>query len=217
MKRKICVLVLAAVTAGGVFAQEIQFSAGAGGLFSMDLSGGYTGSYQGNYIKIPYIGENSFLGYGGFGFFDADFAVLQVGFFTGDSELTESAQKLSTGKGSLMGLDIALLGKYPISGGEGITYFPLFGAKYRRVLSAKFGSYEYPNPGDMSAISIQAGGGIDYSLSDSMYMRGQILYGFRLASKFDDDRLKQLKALGVDAEKSFSQELDFNLAVGFKF
>ena len=62
MKKSISLLVLLALTAAASFAQSIDLSAGAGGLFSAGLNGGVSAS--GGKITM------TTLNFGGFAFFD---------------------------------------------------------------------------------------------------------------------------------------------------
>jgi hypothetical protein len=216
-KKMILVLLVAMVAIGGVFAQDIKLSAGAGGLFTSELFGGGVGSdKQKVELTAPLIGG------GGVAFFDATYAALQVGFFVGKATPTQIVDGKSTAgdAATVMGLDLALLGKYPIMINNELTVFPLLGAKYRVVVSIKDkDENKSNNPGDASTLFVQAGGGADYALSDTMYLRGQVLYDLNLGiSKSQDDTVKSAKTQGAsDAAARLGHGIDVNVMVGFRF
>ena len=93
-----------------------------------------------------------------------------------------------------MGLGFGILGKYPFNFGK-VTAFPLLGVEYRLALSVKDENGkrvdDYPglSSGDFSAFWFQFGGGLDYALTDALYLRGSALYGIRLANKFEENTI----------------------------
>jgi hypothetical protein len=133
-KRVFLGLVLAAAVVRGAFAlPEFKLSAGGGGYFTSDFGGGFEASGGGETMsyKTPYFGG------GLFGFFDATYAEVSLGFwFGGGTSKSESSFGDSEADMSLMGLDIGLLGKYPFAINEKLSVFPLLGITYRIMLSA---------------------------------------------------------------------------------
>jgi hypothetical protein len=217
------VLVLAAFTAIGAFAlPELKLSAGGGGYITTDFGGGAEASYMGQTgsSKNPYTGG------GVFALFDATYGELSLGFFGGGGT-NEDSGALGSGKSdtSVMGLDIGLLGKYPFAINDKFTVFPLLGITYRAMLSAKFDGNQYKNskgddaPGDFSALWFRFGGGVDYSFTNALYLRGDLLYGLRVASKAENDMVDYFKELtpGVDAKTLLGHGLEIKVAVGYRF
>jgi hypothetical protein len=215
MKKRIFLgLVLVTVAAGGAFAlPEFKLSAGAGGYFTSDFGGGVEGSSSGRTasVKIPYAGG------GGFAFFDATYAELSLGFWGGGGTFTlEGDSSKSEADLSFMGLDIGVLGKYPLAVSEKLSIAPLFGITYRAMLSVKDENDENDendgDAGDFSALWFKFGGGVDYSFTDALYLRGGFLYGVRLSNKFENDLVDT-----EDAKPLLGHGLEVKIAVGYRF
>jgi hypothetical protein len=207
-KKNLAVLVIAALTASGVFAQGFGLSAGVGGYFGSDFGGGY--EVLSKKTEMPYFGG------GGFAFFDATYAELSVGVLAGALTMKGGSKDTSN---SLMNLDIALLGKFPIAVGSSLTVFPLLGADYQVTLSLKDEDGEDLEnsdgdkmAGDFSALWFKFGGGLDYAITDNLYLRFEALYGIRLANKIETDEKDD-----HDADVLLGHGLTAKLAVGFKF
>ncbi|MDR0409366.1 MAG: hypothetical protein LBH18_03105 [Spirochaetaceae bacterium] len=220
-KKCLLVLILAGVLAGGIFAQEaaskgaISLSAGVGGYFTSDFGGGIEVSGEPS-IKTPYAGGGAFL------FFDASYVELSMGFFGGGGKTTiEIGSRGSRDRdASYMGLDIGLLGKYPITINEKMSVFPLLGITYRVMLSAKDEDGNESknrdgedNAGDYSALWFKLGGGADFSLTDKIYLHSGLLYGLRLANKAENDMIDG----NSDAKARLGHGLEVKVAVGFRF
>jgi hypothetical protein len=219
-KTGLLVLVLAAFAAAGAFAlPEFKISAGAGGYFTSDFGGGVEAS-MGGYtmsVKTPYAGG------GGFAFLDATYAELSLGFFGGGGT---SKTEMPAGFGSseeidfsITGLDIGLLGKYPFAVSDKLTVFPLLGITYRVMLSVKEkeSGIEYDDPGDFSALWFKLGGGLDYSFTDALFLRGDLLYGLRLANKMEKDMIDDMDYPGADTKALLGHGLEVKLAIGYRF
>ena len=219
-KKRVLVLVLAMVgIAGGVFAlPEFKLSAGGGGYFTNDFGGGVeTGDPKVSY-KTPYAGG------GGFVFFDATYAEVDVGFFGGGGKFKmESGSSTTEVDTSYMGLDIGLLAKYPFALGEKFTLSPLLGITYRFMLSAKMDGTNYQNsdgddaPGDFSALWIRLGGGLDYSLTSNLFLRGQALYGLRLENGYEYDHTGANASATNGGSRLLGHGLEVRIAAGYRF
>ena len=204
-------LVIAALVAGGAFAQ-IQMSAGAGFV----SNGGRLG--KATYDKAPadetYTMSDSAVG--GFLFFDATYAELSVGILSGKTTNVtrdfKATYKDKDGKDvtytsaseeqfSTTGLDISLLGRYPVQVGK-MTVSPLLGVGYTIVLGIKDNAGNDPwekddkkgnfqgdyakfkgKAGDYSTFRIQLGAGADFDITDQIYFRVQGLGFYRLPTK----------------------------------
>ena len=217
-KKGLLVLVLAALVVGGAFAQaEFRLSAGVGGYFTSDFGGGYKMSLDGMAIstKLPYVG------FGGFAFFDATYAELSFGFFGTDGAMVVEADGASVSTGLYYtGLDISLYGKYPFVISDKLSLFPLLGVSYRVIVGLKDDDgNDADEPGDMSALWFRLGGGLDYSFTDSIYLRAGILYGIRLGNQFEADLQSAAKDLHPNGsvESLLGHGLEVKVAVGFRF
>jgi len=241
MKKCLLGFAMAALVAGGAFAQ-IPLSAGVGGYFTSDFGGGMKLSADGGFSNET---KANYAGGGGFLFLDAFFAQLSFGFFGGggspESKQTFNGQTTTEKMDqSLTGMDIGLMGKYPIAVSDKLTVFPMLGMVYRIILSGSQtengketkwdgktpdGSTQAnPKAGDFSALWFRLGGGADFALTEQLYLRGALTYGIRLANKFEKDMADEFKKMmeaqgftGIDASKRLGHGLDFSLGIGYKF
>jgi len=233
MKKGLLVLVLAILVSTGAFA---QMSAGAGLFFANDFGGGGIISES-----IPPFGtleltmEMPNAGFGTFGFFDLTYAEVTIGFYSGKGDMTmrlkipgvgEMSEKI--GEISFTGVNFGLLGKYPISVGNAVTLFPLLGIEYQRVVSGEIieGGYTFrlssKEAADFSTLWFKAGAGMDYSLTDMMYLRFSFLYGLRLANKLEKELVEMFAEdfediPGVSVDTRLGHGLTIKAAIGFKF
>ncbi|MDR1760384.1 MAG: hypothetical protein LBR60_07655 [Fibrobacter sp.] len=212
---------------GITFAQpDFKLSMGLGGYLTSDFGGGVEVSEISQSVSAYYTYGFPYSGEGGFIFLDATFAELSLGFFVGSHY--ETIDFLGDDKEndlSYMGLDISLLGKYPITIKKKFLLYPLLGANYRIMLSVKNGyESQYKNnsgdsaPEDFSALWFRLGGGIDYPFTEHIFLRTQALYGIRLSNKFEDDTVHFYeKTEGASAKARIGHGLDIKLAIGYQF
>jgi len=140
-------------------------------------------------------------------FFDMVFVELLLGFFGANGtsriipmkeeiiiDLTKKEVDVSYG-----GLDIGFLGKFPFTAGEVLTVFPLLGIQYRSILlfKNKTGNYKDYDPLVFSALWFKFGGGMDYSINDSIFLRGQVMYGVRLPNKIEKYLVSGSDKIGI--------------------
>jgi len=210
-KKGLLVLVLAAIVAGGAFAQDVALSAGIGGTFAA--------SFDSIFDK-----DNSFdyrtVGGGFFAFFDATYAVAEVGMLFGGLQYGTDGKIEDDPTIDVSYLTLGLFGKFPIEL-EGFTLFPLLGVQIDLGLSAK-------NEGDdittdtkilsemLDRFWIKLGVGADFNLSDSIYLRPLFLWGLNFGTQNLRDYLDLVKVFNSDVA-GFYHGLEFRLAVGFKF
>jgi hypothetical protein len=210
IKKCLLLLILLGIITGGVFAQSKSeskswYSIGAGGYFSSDFGGGVQTSSSSK-KETPYIGG------GAFAFFDATYGQLSVGMFSVNGEMDEER--------SLFGVDFTLLGKFPFQIDEYFSLFPLLGLEYHLVLTAiDSEKYQYKNDGyqallDFSALWFKAGAGLDFSFNKTLYLRGELLYGLRIANKYE---LDSVAAIGSSAAPLLGHGLNIRLALGYRF
>jgi hypothetical protein len=223
IKKSVLMLVLLGVIVGSSFAQSQSeskpesdpksrslFSIGAGGYFSNDFGGGIK-------LKNATSEINPYLGGGFFVYFDATFAELSVGMLNGDGDFYEVASS-SHSKRTFDALDIGLSGKLPIPIGEVFTFFPLVGVDYRLALNAKAGTVEFG--GDrtktreyLSALWFKAGAGLDFFFNESIYIRGNVMYGIRLTNKHDTERYTN----NAGSTYLLGHGATIKLALGYRF
>jgi hypothetical protein len=162
--------------------------------------------------------------YGGYVFVDAAWAELSLAFQGGYNTWEERytaklkdgmvvADQPSKGTGMEGMLGITLLGKYPFTLTERLSIFPLAGLEYQITLwqfrDPEIGPlYSRTNPiwernADGTAYSLSAwnslfvdiGAGLDLELNARLFLRTELLYGFRLQTPYEVDALKKVKTM----------------------
>ena len=218
-KKCLLALVIITLAATGAFAQ-IKLSVGGGVSFSADFGGGvdisgYVSPY-GN-VSGSEILENS--GFGFYGFLDIDYIEVSLSFVWGDGTATDSGN-LWEYPGSanyfFSTMNIGVLGKYPIHMGRMIV-FPALGIDYNMVSSMRFNGYEMPNSGDFTAMWIRFGGGFDYSINADLFIRGTLMYGVRLASKFENNLANAASNQGLSSSIIMGSGPIIRVGVGYRF
>jgi opacity protein-like surface antigen len=217
-KKTLAVFILAALAASGIFAQEQEqpkglLSAGGGALIGGDFGGGI--EYDGGKSKTPYFGGGVFL------FFDATYGELSLGFLAGGGKWGDDDD---TKPATITNLNIGLLGKYPFAINKQLSIFPLLGIDYQITVAQKLDGTTHQNkdgddaPGDFSALWFKFGVGTDFDITSNLYLRGEVLYGFRLTSKAEKDTKDMFEAMGQsDVKPLLGHGLDVKIAVGYRF
>jgi len=213
-KKLFLFLIAAAFGAAGAFAHafadafahafadafaQVPLSFGVSASLISDFGGGVSGRVsEANGAFAGLLGNEvyshgSYTGLASSIFLDARFVQLSFGHFT-----SAGSNRSRHGSGlfptehtghSPSGLEIGLLGKFPVELSPRITVFPLAGIAYRVILS---GSLYAPtlgadNPSHASALWFRLGGGMDFSLNENMFLRGAVSYGLRLRSRWEND------------------------------
>jgi hypothetical protein len=215
-KKIVLALVLATFVAGGAFS---QMSIGAGGFIGGDFGGGAEASVSGTKVKA----ETPYFGGGAFAFLDFVFAELSIGISGGGGDMKVSSGGSTKWDWSITNFNIGLLGKYPVAMNNRLLLFPLFGIDYLIALSVKDDDDYIENvfdidAGDFSALWFKFGGGVDYSLTNKIYLRFEALYGIRLANKAEKDMVDDAKDSGAsDVKALLGHGLTVKMAVGYKF
>ncbi|MCL1992553.1 MAG: hypothetical protein FWG66_06380 [Spirochaetes bacterium] len=206
MAKKLFLLFFAAaLPAAGAFAQtgaQLPLSFGFSASISGDLGGGVSGRIteadgdprrlgEAIYSHGPYSGRGSSI------FLDARFVQFSVGYFQGtSSERTTGPMYPVTHRlsSTLTWLEFGLLGKFPVELSDRITVFPLGGLAYRLMLTNSVPlnplseSLINPfNPLHASALWFRIGGGIDFNLSQAVFLRSSFTYGLRLRSRWENN------------------------------
>jgi hypothetical protein len=214
MKRMVFISILPVFLSMNVFAADFSISAGGGGLLGYTftrytLEGGDTKSTQ----------SMDRVDYGGFLFFDATYGELSVMIQGGYNSYTEnmiySTAQLagSKGTGTELSLGFSLMGKYPFEINEKFTWFPLLGIEYQIAMTQKRrpdGDLVYDRTnGDLpedrdkdgkpyplsawNSLWIDIGAGADYNISGPLFLRTELLFGFRLSTGYEAGALEVVK------------------------
>ncbi|MCL2599820.1 MAG: hypothetical protein FWD88_01365 [Treponema sp.] len=239
-KKGLLALVLAAFVAGGVFAQDIRFSAGGGFIFDGGRVGGigfedrdeWTGGWE-EWEDLMFVRHS---GFGGFVFLDATFAELAISFmggpavFGGRGSWSDSDGDSGTWHegmfGSFLALDFSLLGRFPVAVGDGnLSIFPLLGIGFNVVLASRdangdgifdeMGYYDEfdHGPTSLSTFRIQFGAGADIDIADNVFLRIQGLAHYRFPASFFNDT----DLWGNDANPRGGFGGTAKIGIGFRF
>jgi opacity protein-like surface antigen len=236
MKRILLIVIIVTGLVSFAWGQNaLDFSIGGGGYISNDFGGGFESriSFLGQSITatlpMPYFGG------GGYVFFDATYLETSFGMFFGGGEweiATSSPlnQTQRIGKFEFQGLHIGLLGKYPFAINPKAKLFPLLGFDYTIVLTAKLEGQEVDNPKDWNHFIFKFGGGSDFFITDSLFIRLEALYGIRLTTKAEQDYADDIKTMllylinqyagftpNVTSETLLGHGFTAKLALGYKF
>jgi len=203
------VAAMATISTTGAFAQ-VPLSFGVGSSLISGFGGGVSGRVTEAGDVVPFrLGNEvyrheSYTGRASSIFFDAHFVQLSLGYFSGTSA-TRSRSSASnpgvaaptvTGSAGRSGIEIGLLGKFPVGLSDRVTVFPLGGIAYRLVLT---GTPMPPidlgggnnnlslNPFYLSALWFRLGGGMDFALTQGVFLRSTITYGIRLRNRWEND------------------------------
>jgi opacity protein-like surface antigen len=214
-KKNLLVLVMVVFAAHGVFAApELKLSAGVGGIANMGMGGGYEYPNGKTEIYMPAVDG------GVFAFFDATFVELSLSFSGGFSRFKTFSPTIADTDFSTTNFTIGLLGKYPFEITQKFSLFPLLGIEYQIVTSLKTeDGNDLKNAkgedasGDFNALWFKLGAGMDYSFTEKIYLRANLLYGIRLPNKFEEDSVEYLK----NANVLVGQGMTIKLAVGYRF
>jgi len=168
-------------------------SFGAGVFFAGDFGGGVVWGND-EVMAMPYSGGGAYL------FFDAVYTEAFAGVSVGGGkwESNNVADKNRLPDMSRVCLNFGVFAKYPFDVG-GVKLFPLLGIDYEASVSGKVtaaNGTEYPfdgtggfpvKAGELSALWVKFGGGVDVGLSDVVYLRAELLYGLRTANTFEQN------------------------------
>lgn len=243
MKKYIFLCIILITGTYRMFAVDFSLSAGGGGILGYTFTR-YTLEMEDNKGSQKQTMDR--LNYGGFLFFDATYAELSVILLGGNNSWAESMKTPSivvsdnSGTGTEMSLGFSLLGKYPFTINEKITWFPLAGIEYYIALVQKRqyeggGNYDRTSGitpedrdknGDTYSLSawnsfwINIGAGLDYSFTNSLFLRSEILFGFRLQTKYETGVLEMNKEMfGTKDPKlgGLTGSPNVKIALGYQF
>ena len=184
MKKLIAILVVAFVAMSATFA--IDMSAGGGLVFGST-------SYKYDYDTGDDISDSASM-YGAFGFFDATYIQVSIGYNKVNSDNESSS------------IEFDFLGKYPFPIGKKFTIFPLAGLGYQKCVSVDSG-----DEADFSHFVLKGGVGGDFAITEKLYARATALFDYFLDNKTERDLQDD-----YDAKVSM-YGFEFSAAVGYKF
>lgn len=173
------------------------------------------------------------LNYGGYLFFDATYVQLNVSFYGGSTSLESENNTYVSGNKvdsnttpfdkTTSSMSIGLLGKYPFELNK-FTLFPMIGVSYQIFFSGAYGDDYAKNSietkaSDFNSLWFNVGGGVNYALTEKIFINFEALYGFKLMpteyDKNSDDFIE-----GKDNGKRTSgwvNTFTARLGVGYRF
>jgi len=110
-------------------------------------------------------------------------------------------------------INIGAFAKYPLKCGEHVKIFPLMGLDYAASISGKI-KYSNPEANALSSLWFKFGGGIDFDMGKTIYLRSELIYGLRAANTFEHFCADRLQS---DVEAKFGQEFGVKIGVGARF
>jgi opacity protein-like surface antigen len=183
--------------------------------------------------------------YGGFLFVDATYCELAVSLRGGHSSYEERMATVGgttggPGTGTEMALGFSLLGKYPLRINEKMTWFPLLGAEYQVALlewRKPRGDAVYDRTGGKlpedqdkdgdpyplsawNSLTIDLGAGLDYALNEGLFLRGELLFSFRLQTAYETGALELAKyqfSTSDVALKGLTGGPTLRISLGYRF
>jgi opacity protein-like surface antigen len=176
------------------------------------------------------------VGGGIYGFFDATYVEAAAALIFNTASQTVAIPNLPDISSSMRGdethtytftqLNLSLMLKYPFSLGNKWKIFPLLGVdsqialgNYDKNLKNDFQKvanmgYSMPNLGDYwNSLWIKLGGGADFTIFGNLFIRGELLYGFKLNSKFENDMADYWK----EDIRGLANGFNFRLGLGYTF
>ena len=220
MKKAVFVLVLLAVAAVA-FGQ--RFAAGGGTVFDANfLNGVYFKPAQAGEFGREYFAGQQVMAPGGFLFFDARYAAVEVsvshGWITAVTNATATGDLEGVAQGGALSVGISALGKLPFSTGSTVTLFPMLGIHYNRVVlgTGDLADAHFTEIADFSQVGLLGGLGGDFTLSGPVFVRAEALFHFRFPSRYFRDYRRVLAEEGP-ARTTFGMGPRLKVGVGYRF
>ena len=233
---------------GNLWAADFSLSAGAGGLIG-GLFTRYTlkadGAIDGNPMKVDAGQDMNQFNYGGLVFFDATYGEFSLSIQNGINNWQQildigglESNTPTKGNGWESMLGFSLLGKYPFRLGERFTLFPLMGMEYQAALvqertqpdgyiyDRSDGLREKDKDGnayklsDWNSLFVNVGCGADFAIRGKFFVRGEILYSFRLMTSYETKNLEYMKVMTGDNDPKLTgltSGPSFRLSAGYRF
>jgi len=248
MKKTLFFLFLAGAFCWNLWAADFTLNAGVGGLIG-GLFTRYNlkadGVIDGNRIKVDAGQDMDQFNYGGLVFFDATYVEFSITIQNGINNWQQimdidglESNTPAKGDGWESMLGFSLLGKYPFRMGERFTLFPLLGVEYQVALVQQRtqpdgyiydrtdGLREQDKDGnayklsDWNSFFINIGCGADFALKGNFFVRGEILYSFRLMTSYETKNLEYMKAMTGDKDPKLTGLTSgptLRLSAGYRF
>jgi opacity protein-like surface antigen len=226
MKKKIFFAVFLLVLAVAAFAADFGLSVGGGALLGANFTKSETDvtEVMPTIMTMAFSYETKTFDVGAFIFVDATYAELAVAYLAQIGTVTGEASTVYSGNPSKTPVDedylshvliVDLLGKYPIALNEKFTVFPALGVG----LKFPFAGNDFSDKGhDVTwGVVAKVGGGLDFSLTQSLFLRCEALFGYQFAS----DKEAKIETQGTTSTYNF-KDAGYNLGpqvkigVGYK-
>ncbi|MDR2807379.1 MAG: porin family protein [Spirochaetaceae bacterium] len=202
--KKLVMLLCMAVCSAALFAQTGLFSVGGGAIL--------VPSFQTEKFKDGGDDQKR----SGFGgglnlFFDATYAEVNINLLFANEKGEDADKGYNT-----TDLVLGVVGKYPFALGEKLSVFPFIGIDYRIVLGASYDGTKLEDgdgfkKADMfNALSVLFGAGVDYNITGSLYVRGELGFGITFNTKLEDDKKDYI-------DSNFKGKIPIKIAVGYRF
>lgn len=175
-------------------------------------------------------------GWGLFGFFDATFVTASAAVIFNRVRHTVAIPYMPNIAPDLLGeeehsfnftqLNLAIFLRYPFEIAQGWTIFPLLGIDGQIALAdfddnmrrdfqyiANMG-YDMPTVGEFwNSLWIRFGVGVDRQITESLFVRGEALYGFKLPSRYE----RRMRDFWQEELRGMSNGFHIRLALGYTF
>jgi hypothetical protein len=173
-----------------------NISVGVGALYAGGYGGGV--AWSDGQVTMPYSGGGVYL------FVSHTYATAHAAYITGGGRWESDNRyngKYDLPNAQRIDLNMGLFAKYPITLWESISVFPTAGLDYGACISAKLvrndgSQYTFDGKNghrhvssDLNELWVRLGAGADMDISRNAYMRGEILYGTRMATAFEQSYL----------------------------
>jgi len=225
-----------------ISAADFSLSSGGGGLLGYTFTR-YT--LEGGNVKSTQNMDR--LNYAGFLFFDAVYVEFSVMIQGGNNSYKENMIYSSAsfadskGTGTETNLGLSLSGKYPFSVNKKITWFPMICVEYQIALIQRRqpdGDLVYDRskgqlpedrdkndkPYSISAWNsfwIDIGAGLDNNITNSLFLRSELLFGFRLPTSYESGALETVKKPPMNVKNPNLAGLtggpNLKIGIGYRF
>ena len=219
---------------GGLFTRYESSGSSVYGLLTMDLNQLNKGRMTQNVNQFNY---------GGYIFFDITYVELAVSVQGGKNKYNEVMSKNRElverkGDGWEIMLGFSFLAKYPFNLFGRFKLFPIVGMEYQHALMQRRrqnGGMVYDRSNglqesdvddkpfslsDWNSFWVLLGAGTDFSLMKNFFLRGELLYGFRLMNSYERDGVEQMKTMLSDNSPKLSgltSGPSLRLSAGYRF
>ena len=216
MKRLLLVLAMVCL-ATGAFATDVSFGIGASAsYYSSDFTESFAGLTGDSAItKIPF----NFIAY-------ADMTYLQVAvgyrMFRGahekDTNPISGVSETDFNRFSASYVSFAAYGKFPLQLGS-VIFFPMIGVEYDMVIAGTYNdgtAWTSQTKSDQSEFWIKGGIGLDVPVSPQLYVRPELILGYKLLNKPEKDLIDSEKSLGAYDVSYLDLSVEFALLLGVR-